>query len=82
MRGEVVYRIYGVHEGREKDDFFGAFRTVAEAEAEVAKLRLREMNGRNWAEQYHNRGFVIRETAVETARMESAIEIHRKSLAQ
>jgi hypothetical protein len=24
------------------------------------------MNGRNWAEQYHNRGFVIRETAVET----------------
>ena len=50
MRDDVVYRIYGVHEGREKDYFFGAFRTVAEAEAEIAKLRVREMNGRNWAE--------------------------------
>src|SRR5438876_7435876 len=66
MRDDVVYRIYGVHEGREKDYFFGAFRTVAEAEAEIAKLRAREMNGRNWAEQYHNRGFVIREVVVET----------------
>ncbi len=66
MRGDVVCRIYGVHESREKDKFFGAFRTVAEAEAEIANLRLREMNGRNWAEQYHNRGFVIRETAVQT----------------
>ena len=66
MRGDVVYRIYGVHEGREKDNFFGAFRTVAEAEAEIAQLRLREMNGQNWAEQHHNRGFVIRETAVQT----------------
>ena len=45
MRGDVVYRIYGVHADREKDYFFGAFRTVAEAEAEIAKLRLREMNG-------------------------------------
>lgn len=67
MHGDIVYRIYGVHEGREKDFFFGAFRTVAEAEAEIAKLRLREMNGRNWAEQYHNRGFVIRETVLQTA---------------
>src|SRR5262245_35801876 len=66
MRGDVVYRIYGVHEGREKDYFFGAFRTVAEAEAEIAKLRVREMDGRNWAEQYHDRGFVIRETVVQT----------------
>src|SRR5947207_5219432 len=66
MRGDIVYRIYGVHEGREKDYFFGAFRTVAEAEAEIAKLRAREMNGRNWAEQYHNRGFDIRETVVQT----------------
>jgi hypothetical protein len=24
------------------------------------------MNGRNWAEQYHNRGFIIREVAVDT----------------
>jgi hypothetical protein len=66
MRGDVVYRIYGVHEDREKDYFFGTFRTFAEAEAEIAKLRQREMNGRNWAEQYHNRGLVIRETAVQT----------------
>ncbi len=66
MRGDVVYRIYGVHEDREKDYFFGAFRTVAEAEAEIAKLRVREMDGRNWAEQYHNRGFVIRETVIQT----------------
>ena len=66
MRGDVVYRIYGVHEGREKDHFFGAFRTLSEAEAEIAKLRAREMNGRRWAEQYHNRGFTVRETVVET----------------
>jgi hypothetical protein len=66
MRGDVVYRVYGLHEGREKEYFFGTFRSAAEAEAEIAKLRAREMNGRNWAEQYHNRGFVIRETLVET----------------
>src|SRR6266576_3845680 len=66
MRGDVVYRVYAVHEGREKDDFFAAFRSVAEAEAEIAKLCTREINGRNWAEQYHNRGFVIREVVVET----------------
>lgn len=66
MRGEVVYRIYGIHEGREKDSFFGAFRTVAEAEMEIAKLRDREMNGQNWAEQYHNLGLVIREAIVQT----------------
>ena len=29
MRGDVVYRIYGVHEGREKDNFLGLFRTIA-----------------------------------------------------
>jgi hypothetical protein len=66
MRGNVVYRIYGKHEGREKDSYFGAFRTVAEAEAKIATLRVEEMNGRNWTEQYHNRGFVIRETVVQT----------------
>ena len=65
MRGDVVCRIYGIHEGREVDCCFGAFRTVAEAEAEIAKLGLWEMNGRSWAEQYHNRGFVIREAVVQ-----------------
>src|ERR1700730_2295838 len=44
-RGDLVYRIYGVHEGRAKDYFFGAFRPPAEAEAEIAKLRAQEMNG-------------------------------------
>src|SRR5262245_8397159 len=66
MRGDIVYRVYGVHEGREKDNFFGAFRTAAEAEAKLVELRSQEMNGRNWAEQYHNRGFVIREATVDT----------------
>lgn len=63
---DVVYRIYGVHEGREKDSYFGAFRTAAEAKAEIDNLLLREMNGQNWAKQYHNQGFVIREAVVET----------------
>ena len=66
MRGDVIYRVYGVHDGRAKDTFFGAFRTVAEAEARVGHLCRREMHGRSWAEQYHNRGFVIREAVVET----------------
>jgi|SRR5581483_2518637 len=66
MRGDIVYHVYGVHAGRDKDVYFGAFRTVLEAEAEIAKLRAKEMNGRNWAEQYHNSGFVIRDVTVET----------------
>ena len=66
MRGDVIYRVYGLHEGREKDYFFGAFRTTAEANVEIAKLCATEMHGRNWAEQYHNKGFVIRESVVET----------------
>ncbi|OWK45718.1 hypothetical protein [Fimbriiglobus ruber] len=66
MRDDVVYRIYARHDGREKDYYFGAFRSIAETEAEIAKLRAREMNGHNWAEQYHNRGFVIRKVVVET----------------
>jgi len=66
MRGDIIYRVYAIHEGREKDSFFGAFRTIPEAEAEIEKLRAREMNGRNWAEQYHNKGFVIREAVVDT----------------
>jgi hypothetical protein len=66
MRGDVVYRVYGQHEGREKDSFFGAFRTRVEAEQEVAKFRAKEMNGKSWAGQYHDRGFAIREARVET----------------
>jgi hypothetical protein len=64
MRGDVVYRVYGLHEGREKDHYFGTFRFRAEADEEIAKLSVREMKGRNWAQQHHNKGFVVRETVV------------------
>jgi len=66
MRGDVVFRIYGVHEGRAEDYFFDAFRSRAEADAEIAKLAAKDMHGSNWAARYHNRGFVIREHVVET----------------
>jgi hypothetical protein len=55
-----------VHGGREQDSYFGAYRTRAAAEQQVAKLLAKEMNGKNWAEQYHDRGFVIREAVVDT----------------
>jgi hypothetical protein len=48
MRGDVVYRIYGLHGGREKEYFFGAFLSRAEAEAEIASLRTREMAPLAW----------------------------------
>lgn len=66
MRGDIVFRVYGVHGGRGKDTYFGAFRTRAEAEAHIVELGAREMHGRNWAAQYHDQGFVIREHAVDT----------------
>lgn len=65
MRGDIVYRVYGLHEGREKDSFFGAFRSRSEAEAKIAKLSTMERDEQNWAKQYHNRGFVVRETVVD-----------------
>ncbi len=66
MRGDIVYRVYGVHEGREKDVYFGAFSTSAEAEAKIAELKAKEMRGQNWAEQHHSKGFAIREMTVDT----------------
>ncbi len=66
MRGDIIYRVYGVHEGREEDVHFGAFRTVREAHAEVDQLAARERDGGNWASRYHNKGFVIREVVVDT----------------
>lgn len=66
MRGETVLRVYGLHEGRVSDSFFGAFRTRAEAERQIRELQSRTMHGENWADKYHNRGFVIREHVVET----------------
>lgn len=64
MHGKTVYRIYGVHAGRDVDTHFGTYRTIAEAEAAI--VRLRDRHGREWEEQYHNGGFVVREAAVET----------------
>src|SRR6478735_3963400 len=66
MRGDVVFRVYGVHEGRDEDTFFGAFRTRAEAEADVGQLLDPEPHTENWAQRYHNRGFAIREHIVTT----------------
>jgi len=45
MRGGIVYRVYGLHKGREKDHFFGAFRSRSEADADIAKLYAMEMDG-------------------------------------
>ena len=64
MRGDTVYRVYGVHDGREEDTYFGTYRTVLEAEAKIENLL--ETLGKNWAEKYHNRGFVIRSVVVDT----------------
>lgn len=65
MRGDIVYRVYGRHRGRDEDCYFGTFRTVSDAEAKIAKLSASEMNGRNWSEQHHNLGFIIREVTVD-----------------
>jgi hypothetical protein len=65
MRGDLLYNIYGRHRGREDDAYFGAFRTSADAEKEVARLEAREMHGSNWAAQYHDLGFEIRTSVVD-----------------
>ncbi|HMP81757.1 MAG TPA: hypothetical protein PKA41_03510 [Verrucomicrobiota bacterium] len=64
MRGDVVHRVYGVHEGREADVCFGTYRSVAEAKEAID--RLLRGHGKSWAQKYHDKGFVIRETLVET----------------
>jgi hypothetical protein len=66
MRGDLVFRVYGCHEGRDRDQGFGTYRTEEQARAEIVKLQAREMNGKNWAAQYHNKGFVVRPVVVET----------------
>jgi hypothetical protein len=66
MRGDVVFRVYGVHEGRSEDSCFWAYRTRVEAEAEIEQLLSKELGGQNWAQRYHNRGFVVREHIVTT----------------
>lgn len=66
MRGDIVHHIFGLHAGRANDSHFGTYRTVQEAEAQIQVLLAKEMNGGNWAAQYHNKGFVIRTTKVDT----------------
>lgn len=65
MRGDIVYRIYGQREGRAEDTYLGVYRSSSEAEAEIARLNVREIHGKNWAAKYHNLGFEIRETVVD-----------------
>jgi hypothetical protein len=66
MRGDIIFQIFGVHEGREKDAFFGAFRTTEEAQAKIEQLHEKDMHGQNWAQKYHNKGFIIRPKVVDT----------------
>lgn len=66
MRGDIVFRVYGVHAGRDQDTYFGARRSRAKAEQRIAELHAQEMHGRNWAAAYHDQGFVVREHVVET----------------
>ncbi|MEM7604443.1 MAG: hypothetical protein AAF411_03730 [Myxococcota bacterium] len=66
MKGDVIFRVYGVHAGRAKDVFFGAFRTESEAQAKIEVLHQREMHGQNWAARCHDQGFDIRPVEVET----------------
>jgi hypothetical protein len=64
MRGDIVHSVYGVHEGRDTDAHFGTFRTVADANAAIARLRSNDRE--NWEKRYHNKGFIVREVVVET----------------
>lgn len=66
MRGDRIFLVYGVHGGRPEDMYFGSFRTRSEAESAIVRLQTKEMHGTNWAADYHDRGFVVRERAVET----------------
>lgn len=66
MRGDIVYHIFAKHQGRAEDMFFGAFSTLEEAQHEVAALRERKMDGKNWAARYHDKGFEIRTANVDT----------------
>lgn len=64
MRGDVIFQVFGVHTGRDKDHYYGAFRSTEEAEAYIAELNKRY--GPDWAAQYNDKGFVIRPKTVES----------------
>lgn len=62
MRGDIVFGVYGTHEGRAQDSFFGTFLTRVAAEARAQQLAANEV----WARESHNRGIVVREIVVDT----------------
>ena len=64
MRGDIVYQVFGQHEGRENDTHLGTYRSVSEAKCKISDLDQLNMGGQNWAKKYHNKGFIIRETVV------------------
>ena len=66
MLGDILFQVFGAHSGKTTDFFMGAFRTRAEAEAEIGRLQTQEFNGANWAEQYYDLGFTVREAVVAT----------------
>ena len=63
MRGDLVYRVYGLRQRSEDTWFDGVFRTRAEAEARIAEAKA--ANG-GWAARHYDLGFAIREIAIET----------------
>src|SRR3954452_14316669 len=66
MRGDRIFQIFGVHDGRVEDVLLGEFRTRDEAEVHIGELKRRVMHDENWAARYHTGGFVVREALVET----------------
>lgn len=59
MRDDTVYRVYGVKEGREKDNYFGTYTTMVEAEEQTVALKNRHWGNDGDYRQYHD-NFVIR----------------------
>lgn len=66
MRGDIVYRVYGVALRREAERFVGAFRSRADAEAEIAKLNAWHSSGHHLSQESSSGPFVIRDAIVDT----------------
>lgn len=65
MIGDVIYEVFGVKAGRDKDSYFHAYNTRTEAEAQVQKLKEREWGAEKNYTAYHD-DFEIREVTVNT----------------
>jgi hypothetical protein len=63
MKNDIIYEVWGVQKGREKDNYFSSFRTTEEADQHIEKLKTDWWNGA-W-QSYHD-DFVIREKVVTT----------------